>query len=172
MVHPFNNSFLFVTNTRSLGKVYYQLYADDYEIPSKAAINPEEPSLGRIRADSIAPPHSPISIKLCISRVEGNPGLVNTDLFENTTCDTPLKEGQISIFRTDGPGWSPNEPMALVQVKIPSIPDGKYLIKNRGRNVYWCTGYDPITTVYYFHSTMEDAKKETYMQVNDILQLL
>ena len=97
---------------------------------------------------------------------------LSTPIFSRTQhAILKLKEGQISIFRTDGPGWSPNEPMALVQVKIPSIPDGKYLIKNRGRNIYWCTGYDPITTVYYFRSTMEDAKKETYMQVNDILQL-
>ena len=147
--------------------MYYQLYADDYEIPSKVAVDQEEPSLGRIRADSIAPPHSPISIKLCISRVEEKPGLVNAAIFENTTCDTPLEEGQISIFRTDGPGWSPNEPMALVQMKIPSIPDGRYLIKNRGRDIYWCTGYDPIRTVYYFHTTMEKAGKEAYMQVNE-----
>ena len=95
--------------------MYYQLYADDYEIPSKVAIDPEEPSIGRIRADSVAPPHSPISIKRCISRVERNPALAwHADLFADTSCDTPLKEGHISILRTDGPGLSPNDPMAIV----------------------------------------------------------
>jgi hypothetical protein len=74
-----------------------------------------------IRADSFAPPH-PTSIKRCISRVERNPTLVNSDLFVDTSCDTPLKEGHISILRADGPGLSPNEPK-IVQVKSPSIPD-------------------------------------------------
>ena len=53
-------SFLFITS----GEVYYLLYADGYEMPSKVAIDPDEPSLGRIRADSVAPPHSPTSIKV------------------------------------------------------------------------------------------------------------
>ena len=92
---------------------------------SKVAIDPEEPSLGRIQGDSIAPPHTPTSIKLCISRVERNPALWHADLFADTTCDTPLKHGHISILHTDGPGLSPNEPMAIVQVKNPSIPDGR-----------------------------------------------
>ena len=45
-----------------LREVYYLLYADGYEIPSKVANDPEEPSIGRIRADSVAPPHNPSSI--------------------------------------------------------------------------------------------------------------
>jgi hypothetical protein len=33
-------------------------------MPSKVAFDPEEPSLGcSIRADSVAPPHSPVTIK-------------------------------------------------------------------------------------------------------------
>ena len=91
--------------------MYYRLYADDYEIPSKVAIDTEEPSIGRIRADSIAPPHSPISIKRFISRVEKNAALAwawHTDLLADASCDTPLKDGHISFLDTDGPGWSPN----------------------------------------------------------------
>ena len=152
-----------------LREVYYQLYSDGYEMPSKVANNPEEPSIGRIRADSIPPPHSPMSIKLCISRVERNPGIVNYDLFEDTTCDTPLTEGHISILHTDGPGLSPNEPMAIVQlqVKIPSILDGSYLIKNRAAEIYWCTGFNPIKEVYFYSTTMEIAKDDIAMQVNE-----
>ena len=64
------------------------------------------------------PPHSPISIIQCISRVEGIPALAwHADLFADTSCDTPLKEGYISILHTDDPGLSPNGPMAIVQVK-------------------------------------------------------
>ena len=159
-------AFLFVTS-RLLGKVYYLLYADDYEIPSNVAIAPEVPSLGRIRADSVAPPRSPASIKRCISRVERNPALAwHGDLFVDTSCDTPLKEGHTSILRTDGPGLSPNEPMAIVVKKL-SIPDGKYLIKNRAANIYWFTaGFNPITTVHFYLATMDFGENYNFVQVN------
>ena len=125
-------NFLFITS-RLLGKVYYLLYADDHEMPSKVAIDPEVPSLGRIRADSVTPPLSPASIKRCISRVERTPALAHADLFADISCDTPLKEGYISILRTDCPGLSPNEPMAIVQMAIvevesPPFPVRKYVI--------------------------------------------
>ena len=118
--------------------MYYLLYADDYEMPSKIVIDPMVPSLGRIRADSVALPHSLTSIKLCISRVEGNPALASArhaDLFADTSCETPLKEGHISILPTDCPSLSPNNPMAIVLRPL-IIPDGKYLIKNRVGDIY------------------------------------
>ena len=157
--------------------MYYQLYADDSEMPSKVAIDPEEPSIGRIRGDSIAPPHTPTSIKRLISRVERNPALVNSALFADTLAsDSPLKEGHISILRTDGPGLSPNEPMAIVQAKVQvesplpveviSIPDGRYIIKNKVADVYWNAGGNPIKTVYFYSRTMETAKKYSSYQVS------
>ena len=94
-------TFLFVTS-RLLGGV-------------PLAFDPVEPSLGRIRADCVAPPYSPTSIKRCILRLEGlgnlNPAFTLADLFVDTSCDTPLKEGHISISLR------------------PPIPDGKYVIK-------------------------------------------
>ena len=151
-----------------MGEVYYLLYADKHEMPSKVAIDPEEPSLGRIRADSVAPPHSAATIKRCISRVEKTPALVRADLFADITCDTPMKEGHISILGTDGPGLSPNEPMAIVQVQVesPSIPDGTYLIKNRAADFFWNAGRNPIETVYFWPTTMATAKAQSYAQVN------
>ena len=118
-------TFIFLT---IWGEVYYLLYGNDCEMPSRVAIDPGKPSLGRIRADSVPPPHSPASIKRCISRVERNPKLALSDLFADLSCDTPLKEGHISNLLTDGPGLSPNEPMAMVQVEV---PDGRYIIKSR-----------------------------------------
>ena len=163
-----------------LREVYYQLYSDGYEMPSKVANDPEEPSIGRIRADFIAPPHSPTSIKQCISRVEGNPALINYDLFADTKCDSPLKKGHISFLRTDRPGLSPNEPMAIVKtdvqvespllVVVTSIPDGKYLIKNRAADIYWGAWWSwlyDIKTVYFYPTTMETIKKYSHFQVNE-----
>jgi hypothetical protein len=151
--------------------VYYLLYADEYEMPSKVAIYPGMPSLGRIPADSIAPPHSPTSIKRCISRVERTPAIAHADLFMDISSDTPLKNGHISILPTDGPGLSPNEPMAIVQMPIvrvenPSIPDGRYVIKNRAANTYW---YWPVTDikVYFWLATMVYAKGSRNTQVNE-----
>ena len=154
--------------------MYYQLYANDCEIPSKVAFDHDEPSIGRIRADSIAPPHSPTSIKRCISRVEGRPALLHADLFVDTSCDTPLTEGHISILRTDGPGQSPDEPMAIVQadvqvesppkVEVTSIPDGRYIIKNRAGDFYWDA--DCYGKVYFSKTTLEYAKQHESFQVD------
>ena len=129
-------------------------------MPSKVAFDSEEASLGRIRADSIAPPHSPASIKRCISKVERTPELAHANLFANISSDTPLKEGHISILHTDCPGLSPNEPMAIVLMpivhlvespsKYASIPDGKYVIKNRAADIYWTPDFSPIKTVYFW----------------------
>ena len=150
--------------------MYYLLYAleDDCGIPSKVGIDPDEPSLGRIRVDSVAPPHSPTSIKRCISRVERNPALAYAYLFANTESDAPLKEGHISILQTDGPDLSPNEPMAIVQRPPPPILDGKYVIKNRAKNIFWNAGNNPITTVYFWTYTIDSAKTNTYKQVNNL----
>ena len=137
---------------------------------SKVAIDSREPSLGRIRADSVAPPHSPTSIKRCISRVERNPTLASVwhaDLFASTSSDTPLEECHISILPTDGLGQSPNEPMAIVQVKNPSIPDGKYVVKNRANDIYWAAGGNPFATIYFFLGTTENAKSYNFLQVNN-----
>ena len=82
---------------------------------SKVPVNPEEPSLGHIRADSITPPHTLASIKRCISRVEGNPALECANLFADISCDAPMKEGHIPILSGDCPGLIQDEPMALVQ---------------------------------------------------------
>ena len=159
--------------------MYYQLYADDSEMPSKVAIDPKRPSIGRIAADSIAPPHSPTSIKRCISRVEGRSALLHADLFVDTSCDTPLTEGHISILHTDGPGQSPDEPMAIVQVdfqvesplpaesslpvEVTSIPDGRYIIKNRAADIYWVA--DSNGKVYFYKVTLEIAKQYQWYQV-------
>ena len=147
--------------------MYYLLYVDDCELPSKVAIDPEEPSLGRIRTDSVAPPHSPASIKRCISRAEKTPALAHADLFANMLCDTPLKEDHISFLRIDCPGLSPNEPMAIVQ--SPPIQDGKYVIKNRALEKYWTAGYNPIKTVYFWSLT--DDPNNTQVSKYQVIQV-
>ena len=172
IVRPFN-TFLFVTS-QLLGEVYYLLYADDCGVPSKVAFDPEESSLGRIRADSVSPPHSPASIKRCISRVETNPALAQANIFADISCVDPLKEGHISILGTDGPGLSPDEPMAIVQMAIVQvecpIPDGRYAIKNRAADFFWnSAGKNPIEVVYFYSGSV--TKNHIHLQVRSILKL-
>ena len=90
-------------------------------------------------------------------------------------------QGHYSNLRTDGPGLSPNNPIAIVQkspivpiadakyqVKTPSIPDGKYLIQNRAKDFYWnSAGNKPVSTVYFHPTTIENAKTYNNMQVNN-----
>ena len=129
-------SFLFLLTFLLLREVYYLLY-DNYEIPSKVAFDPEQPSLGRIRVDSVTPPHNYVTIKRCISRVEKTLAIAYAYLFADISCNTPLKEDNtaITFLRGDYPGLSPKEPMAIV---LNPIPDGKYLIRNRAApHTYW-----------------------------------
>ena len=144
-------------------------------MPSKVAFDTKEPCLGRIRVDSVAPPHSPASIKRCISRVEKAPKLAEADLFVDISCDAPIKESYISYLGTDGPGLRLDEPMAIVQPEVESplelvapIPDGKYLIKNRAADIYWDAWNNPIVTVYFWQATMVQAKDtQYYAKVNE-----
>jgi hypothetical protein len=148
--------------------VYYLLYVDGDETPSKVAFDPEDPSLGRIRVGSIAPPHTLTSIKRCISRMEKNPTLSywHTNLFADTSCETPLKDGHISL-RTDGPGLRPNEAMAIVSSPPIPGPDGRYVVKNRAADIYWYAGSNSMKTVYFYFATKEGAKQSNYFHVNE-----
>ena len=89
-------------------------------------------------------------------------------LFTDTSCDSPLTEGNILILRTDGPGLSPNEPMAIVQADVQvesplpvevTSSEGRYLIKIQAANIYWEVWKDHTTMVYYWSTTMERAKR-------------
>ena len=148
-----------------LGKVYYVLYADGYAMQSNVAFDSEEPSLGRIRVHSIAPPHSPTSIKQCISRAESNPAIqvaYAADLFVDTSCETPLIEDHISLC-TDGPGLSPDEPMAIVLTTPILGPDGRYYIKNRAEDIFWSAENNIISTVYFYPTSISKIKSvESY----------
>ena len=77
-----------------------------------------------------------------------------------------LARREISILRTDGPGLSPDEPMAIVQ-RGP-IQNGRYAIKNRAVDIYWNAGHNPITTVYFVCSIANSKKlRHDNYQVNN-----
>ena len=149
------------------------LYGINSELPSKAAFDPDEPSLGRIRALSVAPPRSLTSFKQCISGVERNSAFTwHADFFTDTSCNTPLNESLISV--ADGPlaGRSPKAPMTIIL--RPLIQNGRYAIRNRaitrdgpflrGIKSYWHAQYKQAPNVHSTLCTMDYAKKN--LQVN------
>jgi hypothetical protein len=110
-----SNAYCSLYNHVNVVTVYYRLYTADGDVPSKVSIDPDNPSLGRISAHSVAPCHTPTSIKRCISRVERNPALRNATLFADITCDTPMKDIHIPILDGVCPGLTQSMPMAIVE---------------------------------------------------------
>ena len=96
--------------------MYYLVYANNYQTPSKTVFDPDRPSLGRIRADSVAPAHTLSSIKQLISRVEETPALASADLFADLSSDAPMEEWFFANLGTDGPGLSPDNPMCIIPI--------------------------------------------------------
>ena len=152
--------------------MYYLLYANNSDTTSKAAFDPDQPSLGRIRADSVAPPHSLASIKQHISRVEENPALASADLLADLSSDAPMEEGRIPILGSDGPGLSPDNPMCIVQKPIVQvenafIPDGRYFIKNRPADILWAGPLDPGVHFWTGTPTSANPIRLSAIQVNE-----
>ena len=81
--------------------------------------------------------------------------------------NTPMKEGHISILRSDGPGLSPNEPMAIVQ--RPLIADGKYAIINRAKPnakfIFWNSA-GTMGALFFWYGEMWEKRIEN-LQVNN-----
>ena len=104
--------------------------------------------------------------------MEETPELAHADLFADTSCYTPLKEGHISILSTDGPGLGLDEPMAIVQVPVarlesPSfkLPDGRYIIKNRAVDIYWNVILTPVNKVFFWPTSPN--MNDSYLQVSE-----
>ena len=70
---------------------------------------------------------------------------------------------------TDGPGLNPNKPMAIVQIVQveASIPDGRYIIRNRAAKIYWMAADSPFTMVHFWPTTMARVYVKSNLQVNE-----
>jgi hypothetical protein len=87
----------------------------DGPIPSMHPVYTDDPYLGRILAEEVAPPHTAKSVKRCISNVEKIGSEITTNLFLSVSNQAPIDDaGRVSIIANPGPGYSPSEPMALV----------------------------------------------------------
>jgi hypothetical protein len=108
-------SFVDITRNEGPRYIYYRLYTEDGAIPSANHVYSDDPYLGRISADLVAPPHVAISLKHCILSIENIDDKTTASLFIAALSQTPLDDtDRLSILATPGPGWLPDEPMALV----------------------------------------------------------
>jgi hypothetical protein len=96
--------------------VYYRIYAEDGAIPSKAPVDSGNPFLGRIKARSVAPPHTVQNVKSSIANVEDiKDRTITTTLFLTPHSQSPMNDAEeITIVNRTGPGSMPQEPLALV----------------------------------------------------------
>jgi len=95
--------------------IYYRLYTEDESIPSANPIYSNDPSLGRISANVVTPPHTAINLKRCLLAVENIHASISTSLFITASTQEPLDDkAKVLILQFPGPGCTPNEPMALV----------------------------------------------------------
>jgi hypothetical protein len=95
--------------------IYYRLYTEDESIPSANPIYSNDPSLGRISANVVTPPHTAINLKRCLLALENIDASISTSLFITASTQEPLDDkARVLILKSPGPGCTPNEPMALV----------------------------------------------------------
>ena len=93
--------------------MYYRVYNEDGAIRSLHPLNPNDPSLSRIYARSVAPPHAAASLKRRLCRVEGVTG--PTTLFATAASLSPMDDGdRISFLTEASPGLTTQNPMAFV----------------------------------------------------------
>jgi hypothetical protein len=93
--------------------VYYRVYNEDGAIRSLHPLNPNDPSLSRIYATSVAPPHTVASLKHCLCRVEAVTG--STALFTATPSSSMMDDrDRISFLTEASPGSTIQNPIAFV----------------------------------------------------------
>ncbi|KAJ7120206.1 hypothetical protein C8R44DRAFT_787778 [Mycena epipterygia] len=105
--------------------VYYHLFTQSGEDTSAVSFNPHEPALGRVEKIHISPPHSPMTIKRHIAKVEGKSIYAYVaQLYEDVSADTAIVDSSyLSLLQDDCVGSTADKPMVLVQ---PERREGLY----------------------------------------------
>ena len=97
--------------------VFYRIYAEDGAIPSMSPVTPGDPFLGRIKVRSVPPPLTAKTVKCSIAKVENIKDGESISLFLTPYSQSPMDNANNDIIlnRTgNGPGSTPQEPLALV----------------------------------------------------------
>lgn len=110
--------------------VYYRLFTESIGIPSAKPAFPCDPYLGRVRANSVAPPQTVHLIKRRLCQIENKSDYLDSILFVSRSSLSPINNTErVSILTPGGPGSTPDEPMELV-------------VKSSLSDYQWSGGYD------------------------------
>ena len=125
------------------------IYAEDGAIPSRAPVTSDNPFLGRIKARSVAPPHTVQNVKSSIANVEGiKDCTITTTLFLTPHSQSPMGDAdKITIVNRTGPGSVPQEHLALV-AKM-SVSERSALESEGKDELTSAADSEPDTTIQY-----------------------
>jgi len=100
-------------------------------------------------------------VKRSIAKLEKIKDLESATLYLSQFDQSPLDDDDI-VDLTES-GITKDDPLVLNAKIGPPIPDGKYFIKSRAGHFCGAEG-NPIKTVYYYPTTVEEAKRYISVQ--------
>ncbi|KAF7338851.1 hypothetical protein MSAN_02208000 [Mycena sanguinolenta] len=96
--------------------LYYRLFTRNSKDTSEVEFNPNDPALGRIEKNLLAPPHSADSIKHQIARLEGKRIYAYAELYTSISAPQPIENNAyLYLMQDDSPGSKEDNPIILVQ---------------------------------------------------------
>ena len=97
-----------------LRQVYHRLYTNDGVIKSYNPIYSNDPFTSRILPKSLTPPHTALSLKMYLCKIEGLAGS-NANVFESLSSDVAIADStRLKLRGNLGLGASSRDPMVLV----------------------------------------------------------
>lgn len=154
---------------RRVFSVYYRVYAEDGAIPSVNRAYTDDPYLGRIPAEFVAPPPTVANLKRCLSGVENIDKHTAVNLFLSASSQMPMADDR--RVSNPGPGCQPTEPMALaIMGSETSVNPASY--ESKTDPILPPEGTSPFEPQYSKH--FEDSRTIYFSQINycSVLQSL
>lgn len=94
--------------------MYYQVFRSEGAISCKQSFDDDDKTIGRTRLQLITPPRSAEHILKHIATIEGMPEITSADLFPDSDYEGVDDTFRITLKDMDGPGSTPEFPIALV----------------------------------------------------------
>jgi len=136
--------------------LYYLLFTEDIGLPLQNPAFSGNSYLGRVKADSVAPPRTVLLIKRRLCNIEGISDYPGSILFLSRSSQSPMDDGErVSILTPGGVGSTPEKPMELV-------------VKESGNNADRLSKHPigPEPQYLYYRLYTEDGEAEAKNPIN------